>query len=170
MIKESFERKNLNWSVINKPKDVTPLLLSYIQVKYANTSGIVYCNSKKECDIITLGLQVRVITTFDSFEVSGVKCRAYHSDISVDDRDIIQKMWLSNEVQVIVATIAFGMGIDKANVRFVIHSSFPGSLERLYQEGGRAGRDEGSADCILLYKKEDRNTVNQKSLLYLILA
>jgi bloom syndrome protein len=114
--------------------------------RFKGKSGIVYCISRKDCENLSEVLKRN----------HGVKCDFYHADLPYRQRQEIQSMWMKDEIQVIVATIAFGMGINKKDVRFVIHYSIPKSLEGYVQECGRAGRDQNKAECILYYDYNDR--------------
>ncbi|KAH8355559.1 hypothetical protein KR200_005114 [Drosophila serrata] len=141
----SFNRSNLRYKVLPK-KGVSTLddISGYIRTKPAHSSGIIYCMSRKECDDVAKKMCK-----------DGVRAVAYHAGLNDSERESRQKDWLTGKVKVICATIAFGMGIDKPDVRFVLHFSLPKSIEGYYQEAGRAGRDGDVADCILYYNYSD---------------
>ncbi|KAL4717291.1 hypothetical protein ACJJTC_017178, partial [Scirpophaga incertulas] len=141
----SFNRPNLCYRILEKkPKSVNQDVANLIKEKYFRVSGIVYCLSRKECDSLTQELRR-----------AGVQAAAYHAGLSDKQRGAVQAGWVADRHKVICATIAFGMGVDKADVRFVIHHSMPKSVEGYYQEAGRAGRDGELADCILYYSYAD---------------
>ena len=108
--------------------------------KYKDQSGIIYAHSRKECE----DLNEKLIE-------NGIKSSYFHAGLSAKKRNEIQTEWIDNDLQVIVATIAFGMGIDKSDVRYVYHYNLPQSIEGYYQEIGRAGRDKKLSDCIIYY-------------------
>ncbi|XP_064071506.1 recQ-like DNA helicase Blm [Vanessa tameamea] len=137
----SFNRSNLSYEVLEKtPKDVNKDIIKVIRQRFAGLSGIVYCLWRKECEALALELRK-----------AGLQAAAYHAGLQPRAREDVQAGWLADRYAVICATIAFGMGIDKADVRFVIHHSLPKSVEGYYQEAGRAGRDGEPAACLLYY-------------------
>jgi ATP-dependent DNA helicase RecQ len=139
----SFNRPNLYYEVKAKSKNVAKDIIKYIKSN-PGKSGIVYCLSRK-----------RVEELSETFVVNGIKSLPYHAGLDASTRRQNQDKFLMEEVDVIVATIAFGMGIDKPDVRFVIHYDMPKSLEGYYQETGRSGRDDGEGNCIAFYSYED---------------
>ena len=144
-IKGSLDRPNLRWEVREKRKPLDEMV-RIIRTDYADgSSGIVYCWSKKDCENLTKELIK-----------NRVSAGTYHAGISGGERDRVQRAWMMNEIQVMVATIAFGMGINKPNVRFVFHHTIPKTMEGLYQEQGRAGRDGLPARCVVFYDYNDK--------------
>ncbi|EDW83836.2 uncharacterized protein Dwil_GK13825 [Drosophila willistoni] len=141
----SFNRSNLRYKVLPK-KGASTLedISAFIKSRPANSSGIIYCLSRKECDDVS-----------QKMCKAGIRSVAYHAGLSDTERESRQKDWILSKVRVICATIAFGMGIDKPDVRFVLHYSLPKSIEGYYQEAGRAGRDGDIAECILYYNYSD---------------
>ncbi|KAJ8926813.1 hypothetical protein NQ314_020659 [Rhamnusium bicolor] len=147
IITAPFNRPNLFYKVINKPSDKSDcldILEKLLKNKYKNQSGIIYSSTIKECEDLSEGLKQR-----------GLNVKYYHAQLDSEAKKIIHRRWLQNKYQAVVATIAFGMGIDKPDVRFVIHHSIPKSMEGLYQESGRAGRDGKQSDCILMFNLSD---------------
>uniref|UniRef100_A0A8C2J6P0 RecQ-like DNA helicase BLM n=1 Tax=Cyprinus carpio TaxID=7962 RepID=A0A8C2J6P0_CYPCA len=142
----SFNRNNLKYSVLpKKPKKVDEECIQWIKKYYPRDSGIVYCLSRNDCD-----------TLADSLQRAGIAALAYHAGLRDSDREYVQNKWINQDgCQVMCATIAFGMGIDKPDVRYVIHASLPKSVEGYYQESGRAGRDGEISHCVLFYAYSD---------------
>lgn len=154
-----FDRPNLYFDVISMPrKDKASWVASYI-ASHPDESGIVYCATRKETEALaeSLNSAVAELRAAGGADVSdiGTIAVAYHGGISADAREKAQRDFVTDRVPVVVATNAFGMGIDKSNVRFVIHHNMPESIEAYYQEAGRAGRDGEPSRCTLLWNESD---------------
>ena len=155
----SFDRPNLYFDVISMPrKDKASWVASYI-ASHPDESGIVYCATRKETEALaeSLNSAVAELRAAGGADVSdiGTIAVAYHGGMSADAREKAQRDFVTDRVPVVVATNAFGMGIDKSNVRFVIHHNMPESIEAYYQEAGRAGRDGEPSRCTLLWNESD---------------
>lgn len=142
---KSYFRSNLQIVVKQRVKSTSfNDVVNMINTKYPDKSGIIYCLSRKNCEDLAENLQQ-----------CGISCNAYHAGQSAKMRTDVQDKWYTGEIPLIIATIAFGMGIDKKDVRYVIHFNLPFSIENYYQEIGRAGRDGESSECILYYSNQD---------------
>lgn len=139
----SFARPNLSFKVVDNPKNTNLYLLDYIK-KHPNESGIIYASTRKHVEELT-----------DYLAQNGILTASYHAGLSNEERSDVQDAFQFDKVQVIVATKAFGMGIDKRNVRFVIHANSTPNLESYYQEAGRAGRDGERCEGIMIYHPKD---------------
>ena len=137
-----FDRPNLSFSVIRTPKRMD-YVVHYVR-QHANENGIIYCATRKDVDRV-----------YENLTRVGIKAGHYHGGLNDEVRREMQNAYADDKLQVMVATNAFGMGIDKSNVRYVLHYQMPRNMESYYQEAGRAGRDGAPAECILLYSGQD---------------
>lgn len=147
VFKGSFDRPNIRYNLLTKYKPFEQVL-DYI--KQQDGSGIIYCSSRRKVDEISSKLGQK-----------GINCASYHAGMESEIRDKIQRDFQREHIDIIVATVAFGMGINKSNVRFVVHHDLPRSIEAYYQETGRAGRDGMPAEALLLFDEKDAARIRQ---------
>jgi ATP-dependent DNA helicase RecQ len=138
----SFDRPNLSYRIL--PRQDLYGQIHEVLKRHPGEAGIIYCLRRKDVDEVSAHLQAK-----------GVPCRAYHAGLSPEERRAAQELFAQEKCDLIVATVAFGMGIDRSNIRFVLHAAMPKSVEHYQQETGRAGRDGLEAECVLLYSGED---------------
>jgi len=137
-----FDRPNLSFSVVRTPKRMD-YVVDYVR-RHSHENGIIYCSTRKDVERV-----------YDNLTRAGIQTGYYHAGLSDEMRKAMQNKYAFDQLQVMVATNAFGMGIDKSNVRYVLHYQMPRNMESYYQEAGRAGRDGAPAECILLYSGQD---------------
>lgn len=137
-----FDRPNLSFSVVRTPKRMD-YVVDYVR-RHRHENGIIYCSTRKDVERV-----------YDNLTRAGIQTGYYHAGLSDEMRKDMQNKYAFDQLQVMVATNAFGMGIDKSNVRYVLHYQMPRNMESYYQEAGRAGRDGAPAECILLYSGQD---------------
>jgi len=147
VLKNSFDRPNIRYNVLPKYKPFDQIAA---YVKQQEGSGIIYCNSRRKVDDLS-----------ERLHRGGHKAAGYHAGMDTDERQRVQRQFLTDAIDIVVATVAFGMGINKSNVRYVIHHDVPRSIESYYQETGRAGRDGMPSEALLLFDEKDGARIRQ---------
>jgi len=155
MVRSSFIKENIQYRIREKENDSWSYIGNSVakairEMGYLNRTGIIYCLSRKECEYLSGVLNRK-----------GISAGYYHALLSKEERNNIQQQWLDGEIKVIVATIAFALGINKPDVRYVIHTSMPKCIESYYQQTGRAGRDGKLCHCLLYYSDKDRDVLEK---------
>jgi bloom syndrome protein len=151
--RSSFIKTNIHYRIRQKEKDNwiyigNSISKAIVELGYKTRSGIVYCLSRKECEYMANFLRNK-----------GINAEHYHARIPIAEKNRVQSDWLDGKTHVIVATIAFALGINKADVRYIIHTSMPKSIESYYQQAGRAGRDDKPCHCIMYFSRKDRDVL-----------
>ena len=147
VLKNSFDRPNIRYNVLPKYKPFDQIAA---YVKQQEGSGIIYCNSRRKVDDLS-----------ERLHRGGHKAAGYHAGMDTDERQRVQRQFLTDAIDIVVAIVAFGMGINKSNVRYVIHHDVPRSIESYYQETGRAGRDGMPSEALLLFDEKDGARIRQ---------
>lgn len=150
IVLNSFNRPNLYYEIRKKSNRIIEDIAKYIKNKYPEDSGIIYCSSRADCQHLGKVLK-------RTFQLSAWY---YHGEMAPEERIRVQTEWMRGDIKVLAATVAFGMGIDKRDVRFVVHYSFPKNIDEYYQQTGRAGRDGEHSECVLFFKESDKSTHN----------